>query len=1011
MSNPILTSELINDDGGLEKILNSLRAIKSELEQMRDSAASSAAGLEPGLKKINVAYSNQREELKQTADQIEQLDKEYKKYVALLDENAVKIAAVKQAQSQLNKINKLEAQVATAKNGSLDELNAKLKLNKARLAQLTEEEKKNTKEGKQLTDQTARMAVRLKQLSDEQKQATKLRELDRKIANSAEGSYNQLSAMYSKAKIELNAMSSEQRENTKEGKKAVEQADELYQEMKRLQAETGQNTLNVGNYTDALAGMPGPLGAASNGVIGLGKQFKKLLKNPVILVIAGIVAVLGTLFSAFKQSETGAKLFEKVGAGVNAIWTQVINIAGAAAKVIGNILTGEFSKAKDAAGDFIDVIKDSGKNIKENYQAYDEYNKKIRENRKLNREISGELELLRRKEALLGIEAGDTSKTLQERANAALEANKVIQQIADKEKQLAQAELDAITLKVDQEKKAGKDIQDLLDQQSDAKNKVAAAETARLVAQANAQKEYREVISDLLEQELDILIDGFDKQKTINEKQIASDKLTFDERRSLLQRTKELGDRSFDAQIEKIQEFTGVKLDANKLLAEDDATKLEVDLMNAGLSEAITKRLIQSIFDRKTANYDLKEAEEELNEAEAKFNKEREERHKEEQERIKESRENYKKAQKEKLEQQREAEWQAAKDQLAFAKSSFDLLKSTEREKTLFSLNQQKQRLQNELKFNKKLTAIQRQTIANQIGLIEQQMADVDKVTEKGENRDLYDVFGIDISEKKKKYINDAVNQATGAVLEFAAQRSKIAEQAVQDSANEVQSAENALQAQIELSNQGHAADVEGAKRDLKLAKETQAKAIKQREAAQRQEILLQSALQAANLITATSNVLKEFTFPAALPILALMWGTFIASKARAIQLTKEKRSEGGLDFIGGGTHASGNDTFLNYYQGGKPVYGERGESHMVLKPNPTKRYKKILPSLFNALNNERLDLFLNASQMVSDKEVVVNGNDHWLSKIYNQGQQKTYKDESGNLVEIKGLRKTVYVS
>ena len=33
MSNPILTSELINDDGGLEKILNSLRAIKSEFEQ------------------------------------------------------------------------------------------------------------------------------------------------------------------------------------------------------------------------------------------------------------------------------------------------------------------------------------------------------------------------------------------------------------------------------------------------------------------------------------------------------------------------------------------------------------------------------------------------------------------------------------------------------------------------------------------------------------------------------------------------------------------------------------------------------------------------------------------------------------------------------------------------------------------------------------------------------------------------------------------------------------------
>lgn len=98
-------------------------------------------------------------------------------------------------------------------------------------------------------------AKRLAELKQAQKEANEINKLVVKINQSAEGSYNRLSAQYSLNKIFLNNMTVEEREATEEGRKLVAETKAIYEEMKRLQETTGKTSLNVGNYSDAAKGL------------------------------------------------------------------------------------------------------------------------------------------------------------------------------------------------------------------------------------------------------------------------------------------------------------------------------------------------------------------------------------------------------------------------------------------------------------------------------------------------------------------------------------------------------------------------------------------------------------------------------------------------------------------------------------------------------------------------------------------------------------------------------------
>lgn len=1194
MANPVLTSDLFKDDGAIQDGIKQLKSLSTEYESFIDKVKAQSVQLESSVKDSNISTVSQREEFKKTSKQVDELEKQYSKYVDLLDENAVKIAALKTAQQKLNKVNKLEAQIATARNGSVEQLNAQLKLNKVRLEQLTKAGKANTKEGFKLNNQTERLTLQIKEQKDEQTKAIKVRQLERKAVDSQAGSYDQLSAQYSLLKIKLNALSSEQRENTAEGQKMEKQSAAIFSEMKRLQEVTGKHVLNVGNYTnsivsafkrqkqlnqelkksrkefkelpksvqesdeaqkehrettnelakeletlgaitgktskdfdemeesnesllDSVSELPGALGDAGSGIKGLGTKFKALLANPVVLVIGLIVAGLFALFNAFKQSEKGVQFMTKATGVINAIWSQTIGIvdslveavtflfenpqqaikdfgqlildnivnrfaavvrfAGIVGDAIGKLLRRDFEGLKDSAKDaasalvqfatgldaeqqenFAEKIKETAKQVTNQTNAFIALEVAKRAIATSNREVSKSIERLITQEQLLLSIADDNTKSFKVREDAAEEARKKTEARSKKEIQLAKNNLSLVNRELDLRIANGEAVDGLLDQQLTAYQALAAAEREFTLAVRDNEKTRDELKQDRLERDLDILIDGFDNQKTINEKIIADDNKTFENRKQLLEETVQLSDDSFQKQIETIQQFTGVTLDANALIQESDAIILNQKIRSLGLSEIIEGRLLEIIRDRKSANQDLAESERDLASsgrsdllarlslqqglAEAEFELVRRteveksefevELKRQTLERIRQLNEQFEDILPPINTQQLEADIKTLESnifdirresaivlfeqQQELAQSEFDLTKSTEKEKTDFRLNAERDRLLKILELNEKfgsdLTDLQLEIIKNQVKAIQQELEGV------GRGFNIFELFGLNLDDEQQQAISDSFEFAKGQVFDFAATRTKAAEQGVQDSNNTVQAAQNVLQTEIANREAGFASEVETAQRQLDLAKNNQKEALREREKAQKAELALQTIEQSANLITASSKIWATLGFPFAIPAIALMWGSFISAKATAFKLAKSPRAKGGLDIIGGGSHASGNDTPLGYSDSKGAVYAERGEAHLVLRKSRASQYKNVLPALYRSLNNGTfMTEFSNQMSYSNDIPVFNNmdativdmsGTEQRLDDLKAQGEEKFFKDSNGRLVrKYKNLTQT----
>lgn len=159
--------------------------------------------------------------------------------------------------------------------------------------------------------ETAKKIAELKQATRE---ANELNKLNVKLAQSAEGSYNKLSAQYSINKIYLNNMSKAEREQTEEGKRLVKQTAAIYEEMKRLQEATGKHQLNVGNYGDYGA----QLSAISDGISGYQSKITEAL---------GLNNKFGQSLVDLVQSGGAAKAaFSAIGDGVKALGSSLLTL-------------------------------------------------------------------------------------------------------------------------------------------------------------------------------------------------------------------------------------------------------------------------------------------------------------------------------------------------------------------------------------------------------------------------------------------------------------------------------------------------------------------------------------------------------------------------------------------------------------------------------------------------------------------------------------------------------------
>lgn len=347
-----------------------------------------------------------------------------------------------------------------------------------------------------------------------------------------------------------------------------------------------------------------------------------------------------------------------------------------------------------------------------------------------------------------------------------------------------------------------------------------------------------------------------------------------------------------------------------------------------------------------------------------------------------------------------------------------EMLETSEKEKTRLRLEAEKERL-------KKLLALYQQDGKKlgdaEIKLLKAQIAGIDNELQKNQKRDsdIYDVLGFNLSDEKKDAIDASLSYAMDGLNQFVSAWTAAADKKRQVADAEVERTKNVLQAEIEARANGYANEVDMARKEYEESKKMQAKAAEQQKRAQRAQIALDTASQASNLVTATSVILKQFGMPWAIPMIALMWGTFAAAKVKAVQSVSagtEKYAEGTVEMLQGGSHQSGNDIDLGRKADGTRRRAEGGEFFAVINKRNSRKYRSVIPDVINSLNAGTFaDKYMNAYdggainiQPMAQQQDLTHLSDD-VHSIREQGERMTLVDKNGYMVvTYKNLKRVI---
>jgi hypothetical protein len=189
-------------------------------------------------------------------------------------------------------------------------------------------------------------------------------------------SYNQLYKQWTLAQKELKNMANAYVINEKGvrvlSQEYIKQSKVVADAKKGLDAfgkGINDNRLNVGNYTSALQGLPGPMGMVISSVQRLAGALKTLLINPIVLAIAALVAALASLYKSFKETDAGATYFKAKMEQLHAAWSvylQTVRLAGGDERAVKHL-----RDATKAAKEYIyrlDLINDRMTNNLNKYE-------------------------------------------------------------------------------------------------------------------------------------------------------------------------------------------------------------------------------------------------------------------------------------------------------------------------------------------------------------------------------------------------------------------------------------------------------------------------------------------------------------------------------------------------------------------------------------------------------------------------------------------------------------------
>lgn len=965
---------------------------------------------------------------------------------------------------------------------------------KAEIAELTSARKQQKATTDPLVQAQEKLAYaqsdenkQLKLYSTQIKEANQIAQLQVQIANSAEGSYNRLSAQYALNKIRLNQMSGAEREAADSGKKLEAETNEIYQQMIKLQEATGNYKLSVGHYQRTWDGLgisisqvvrELPAAAVSLNTFFLGisnnipiviDEISRLRKQNELLAAEGkeqisvtksivkslfswntAIIVLLTVFSMYGKEiiawinktlagRDAAKSFEdaledlndELGKGSTGSYGQQIAALRRLSenwKDLGDNIKAQTQWIKDNEKEFsklgvtIDSINDANNAFVDNTESVvAAYKARAKAEAALNvvsqqyqkllvAENKAELEKVREygffdksinyfKALWGGISGPDTDLSLETRLKKQRQRNvESLQKDADDLKKEVESYFNVWKFYEDQaddlfkeigleeshkKDKGGRTPRDADDRLN---NLALAAEKAyqksRTEIERDGNKKRRAEAFASFNQEIADLNDKYSRiQKILDGQDEKYKKLTESQKETAIKALDNIENAIKSKQKGLTLSLDLLNIDVEIQKAEQllELLELEGEVSKKGSYEELSNSLKRLDVERQIAllkNAQLPEAKRQPTSAiNASFDKQ-------------------------KAITVGSFNMSSFDEQQALDEAVFNEVKRSETEITRFRLEQEKARWQEQIRLAEAggLDWSQAQIDAAKatVKSIDRELSELDdfikNIGKKGLGGTLLEKLGFD--DDQIDALKDAVNIVIEQLQSIMDAEVELAEQAVEAAEARVEAAQKAYDTEVEARNNGYANNVATAKKELEQEKKNQQEKQKMLQAAQKRQEAMNTVTQASSLVTASANLWSSFSsIPIVGPALALaaiatMWTSFAVAKIKAKQVTasqSDEYGEGGLEFLEGGSHASGDDIDLGVKNKKKRrMRAEGGEALAIINKQRTRKYRKILPDVIDSFNKGTFeDKYLNAFGNSDKLNISLNSNNNMdLSKI-----------------------------
>ena len=1077
----------------IQQAISSYDRLKSDLKQTvelyKSLTAAERADSEMGQQLLNNILN--------LKNQIKALDDQMKPHIQTLSE-------VEKAEQRLAYLQSDEGKRLLELKAKIAELTSARKQQKATVDPLAQAQEK-------LAYAQSEENQQLKLYSTQIREANQIAQLQATIANSAEGSYNRLSAQYALNKIRLNQMSAAEREAADSGKKLEAETNAIYQQMIKLQEATGNYRLSVGHYQKTWDGLgisisqvvrELPAAAVSLNTFFLGisnnipmvvDEINRLRKQNELLAAEGkeqisvtksvvkslfswntALVVLLTVFSMYGKEiitwidktlagRDAAKSFEdaledlnsELGKGSTGAYGQQIAVLRRLSenwRDLGDNVKAQTQWIKDNEKEFgklgitIDNINDANNAFVENTESVvAAYKARAKAEAALNivsqqyqkllaAENKAELEKVREygffdktinyfKALWGGISGPDSDLSLGTRLKKQRQRNvESLQKDADAlEKEVEsyfnvwkfyEDQADALFKEIGLEESHKKDKRGRTPRDADDRlnNLALAAEKAyqksRTEIERDENKKRRAEAFASFNQEIADLNDKYSRiQKILNGQDEKYKKLTESQKETAIKALDDIENAIKNKQKGLTLSLDLLNIDVEIQKAEQllELLELEGEVSKKGSYEELSNSLKRLDVERQIAllkNAQLPEAKRQPTSAiNASFDKQ-------------------------KAITVGSFNMSSFDEQQALDEAVFNEVKRSETEITRFKLEQEKARWQEQIRLAEAggLDWSQAQIDAAKATVkgIDRELSELDdfikNIGKKGLGGTLLEKLGFD--DDQIDALKDAVNIVIEQLQSIMDAEVELAEQAVEAAEARVEAAQKAYDAEVEARNNGYANNVATAKKELEQEKKNQQEKQKMLQAAQKRQEAMNTVTQASSLVTASANLWSSFSsIPIVGPALALaaiatMWTSFAVAKIKAKQVTasqSDEYGEGGLEFLEGGSHASGDDIDLGVKNKKKRrMRAEGGEALAIISKKRTRKYKKILPDVINSLNKGTFeDKYLNAFASSDGLNISLNSNGNVdLSKIEDdvrsirkQSETKYYTLPNGTVV------------